>query len=117
MKEGFEIPKDRRALRITITRDSVCAADDINAPHKKNVSSYSFLDPGVLAQQLTSRYPLPQIAGGKATWLCRLNGEAIAVVAQQWASPRSLKKRIQFLKENQVHFEYCAQKEPEEFLK
>jgi len=74
---------------LVVWRDSVCLADDYDAPHemKMEVSLDTPLD--FWLAQLVSRSYLASIAGNKATWI--LEGRsAVAVVAQQWSAPRFL---------------------------
>ena len=106
-------------MKLYLTRDSVHAGDDGDAPHERNlaVPDRSTLDQ-VLAAVLAARY-LPSISGGKATWSVTSN-LPLAVVAEQWPAPRLL-----FLTDAQVReldwqgdtlrlqFNYHAQAEPE----
>jgi hypothetical protein len=109
MKKKFAILKHRPRINIRVTRDSVCAADDVNAPHEKTISLPSFLDPIDFIRELLVLYSLPQISGGSATWTCHLNGRKIAVFAQQWPSPKAIATEMEFLDSNELHFEYHAQ--------
>jgi hypothetical protein len=99
-----------------VTRDSVCAADDCDAPHNEVVTMPSFLNPSDFIREFMIRYSLPMIFGGKATWTCHLNGEKIAVVAQQWTSPKVTTTEIKFIANNKLHFSYHAQVQPEDFI-
>ena len=79
-------PKPRTTSRkLIIERDSVCMGDDVDAPHRRELTRGpdERLD-DVVAQILAKGY-LPRIQGGCATWI--LTGRAdkrLAVVAQQW---------------------------------
>ena len=53
MKKSFAVLKDRRKIQFKVTRDSVCLGDDCDAPHKKEIECYSFLDP----RELTCNSP------------------------------------------------------------
>jgi hypothetical protein len=92
----------------------VCAADDCDAPHKKTVTLPSFLDPADFIREILVRYPLPTISGGAATWTCHLDGEKIAVIAQQWSVPKAMVTEMKFREINELHFKYHAQEQPEE---
>ena len=116
MQKEFAFLKNSPKISVTVTRDSVCAADDCNAPHEKTVRMLSFLDPIAFIRELLVSYSLPGISGGEATWTCHFNGKKIAVIAQQWASPRSLISEMTFLEKNKMHFEYHAQERPEDYL-
>ena len=116
MKKEFEKSKVFPNIEIIIKRDSVCAADDINAPHEKTIKLQGFIDSIEFIKQVKNLYSLPSIAGGKATWICLLNGETIAVVAQQWPAPKAIITELQFKENNELYFQYHAQKSPEKFL-
>jgi hypothetical protein len=103
MKAAFEILKDRARIRVTITRDSVCAGDDCDAPHEKSFEAYSFLDPVAFAQTVSSGY-LPSVAGVGHTWTCLLNGTRIAEIGT--SGIRSLITTTPFADTNRVHFVY-----------
>jgi hypothetical protein len=116
MKKEFAILKHTPKITITVTRDSVCAADDCDAPHEKTVSLPSFIDPIDFIRELLTRYSLPHISGGAATWTCHFNGENIAVIAQQWPSPKAMIAEMAFLETNELHFEYHAQERPDNYV-
>jgi len=105
MKASFEILKNKPKLLIDLTRDSVCAGDDCDAPHEKKVEVYSFLDPVTFASEVSSGY-LPSVAGVGHTWTCTLNGQKIAKI--KFESIEALVKEILFDAENRVHFTYHA---------
>ena len=79
-------------MNLIVWRDSVCMADDVDAPHELVVP----LDGEPLREvvvRLIGRSYLATIAGGRATWIlysgARLD-RALAVVAQQWCKPQFL---------------------------
>jgi len=78
MKKEFYIIKNRPKLDIRLTRDSVCAGDDVDAPHEKIISTYSFLDPVALASHVSSGY-LPSVQGVGHTWDCTESSNAVAL--------------------------------------
>lgn len=53
MKKEFETLKDRLLVSIVLTRDSVCAGGDVDAPHEKTIKIRSFIDPEALANVST----------------------------------------------------------------
>jgi hypothetical protein len=59
---------------------------------------------------------LASIAGGKASWVVLLDGEPIAVVAQQWDGPKFLPKANFDIPRAEVslHFSYHEQRNPNE---
>src|SRR5688572_3624104 len=79
-----------KRFALNVERDSVCAGDDIDAPHAKR---FPFQAKDTLAEALSAIVEtgyLANIAGGKATWIVEAAGKAVAVVAQQWKSPKFL---------------------------
>ncbi|MET8545448.1 hypothetical protein ABZW03_33145 [Kitasatospora sp. NPDC004799] len=79
-------------MRILLTRDSVAAGDDADAPHAETVTLPDGLDaPAALTALGLPRPRLPLIGGGRATWVLRGgDGTPLAVLAQQWPRPRPL---------------------------
>ena len=110
-------------MRVILTRDSVCAGDDINAPHSKKL--FFFWPPTIeaLIRKIQDSNYLAQISGGKATWIAKIDGTSVAVVAQEWSAPKyfiSSKQKIRRLRDCQsveLFFEYLAQADPEEAFK
>ena len=105
MKKAFKVLRDRPKLQIRLTRDSVCAGDDCDAPHEKSVSVHSFVDPIALVSQLASDY-LPRVSGIGHTWDCFLNGKLIARISVTGILP--CVTGVTFGEENDVHFAYHA---------
>lgn len=103
MKKAFQILKDRPQIELTVTRDSVCAADDCEAPHEKRIKIHSFVDPADLATATSSGY-LPSIAGIGHSWTCELNGMKIAEIKNNGTD--LLVKELTYQEENEVHFSY-----------
>jgi len=102
-----------------VTRESVAAGDDVDAPHARTFA----LPQGAsletaLATVMSARY-LPSISGGLATWSVA-SGIPLAVIAQQWQAPRmlfgasdnpdALDRAPGLLR---LHFNYHAQLDPE----
>jgi hypothetical protein len=106
-------------MKINIERDSVCAGDDVDAPHAKSLELPS---PGSLGQLVAAvrlvNY-LPSIQGGQATWILRLGGQAVAVLAQQWVEPKYLVDSSipvdSLIKPDlsEIFIEYCEQEDPQ----
>jgi hypothetical protein len=71
-------------MRIYLTRDSVAAGDDVDAPHARTITLRNIADVRTLVTAVKGAYPLPKIAGGKATWVLS-SGTPLAVVAQEWS--------------------------------
>ncbi len=107
-------------MKIIVTRDSVCAADDFDPPHEK---SFRFSDEKPIQevlQELLSKF-LPKIARGKATWVAQTDFP-LAVVAQEWEGPEMIKGvgTISDLfppgTSPRLHFNYLAQEAPSTVL-
>ena len=103
MKRKFSILKDRPKLSIRLTRDSVAAGDDCDAPHQKRVSIRSFTDPIPLARESSSNY-LPNVAGVGHTWICVLNDVEIAAIKTNIIQP--LVNEAIYEEDNHIHFVY-----------
>ncbi len=111
MKKAFQIIKDRPQVKTTITRDSVCMADDCEAPHEKKITIPSFVDPAVLATGISSGY-LPLVHGTGHTWICSLNGKRIAEIKNDGVD--SLVKELSYMDENEIHFTYQSSRHENE---
>lgn len=116
MKKESKVLKSSPQIKISVTRDSVCAADDCDASHEKIITTPSFIEPSELAFQIASKYGLPNISGGKAAWVYQFNGINIAVLAQQWSFAKALVSEISYKENNVINFVYHGQKKPEDFF-
>ena len=105
MKTEFRVLKARPKIRVVLTRHSVCAGDDCDAPHEKAVEIYSFVDPEAFAREVSSGY-LPSVAGIGHSWTCELNGVKIAEIGH--SGVRVLVRESPSSEENRVHFIYHA---------
>jgi len=106
-------------MNLYVTRESVAAGDDVDAPHARTFA----LPQGAtletaLATVMSARY-LPSISGGLATWSVA-SGIPLAVIAQQWQVPRMLfgagdDPDVLDHEHGQLrlHFNYHAQLDPE----
>jgi len=103
MKAEFQVLKARPRIPVVLTRDSVCAGDDCDAPHEKTVEVYSFVDPEAFAREVSSGY-LPSVAGVGHSWTCVLNGVRLAEVTS--SGIRALVRESPFSDENRVHYVY-----------
>lgn len=105
MTAPFDVLRDRPRIAVTVTRESVCADDDCDAPHERQIEAYSFLYPAAFAQAVSQDY-LPLIAGVGHTWTCVLNDVRIAEVGSSGIRP--LVRTTPFAEMNHVHFVYHA---------
>jgi hypothetical protein len=105
MKAEFQILKARPKIQVVLTRQSVCAGDDCDAPHEKTVEVYSFVDPEAFTREISSGY-LPSVAGIGHSWTCVLNGVKIAEIIH--SGIRTLVRESPFSEDNRAHFIYHA---------
>lgn len=111
----------RLHMKIYVSRRSVAAGDDINAPNSDSLSVPDGTDLGKIVRGIAQSGYLPKIAGGQATWSVTSN-VPVAIVAQQWAEPRMLDPlnlneldlRDGILR---LYFNYHAQIDPETVYK
>ena len=103
MQKQFLILKDRPRVSLRVTRDSVCAGDDCDAPHEKIVEMPSFTDPQAFANYLSTSY-IPCVAGVGHTWDCLLNGIVLGTISTKEFHPKA--REVQYANENHVHFRY-----------
>jgi hypothetical protein len=75
-------------LTLIIERDSVCAGDDCDAPHRISIQVPSESTLAQVLDVIQSRRYLAQIAG-HATWIVEAD-RPLAVMAQQWKTPKFL---------------------------
>ena len=107
-------------MKIEVTRNSVCAGDDIDAPHTIWIEVHpddTLRD--VIALIIEGRRPpyLASISGGEATWVA-VSDEPLAVVCQQPMGPyflfdaTTLASEIFSGQTSRFHFEYLVQLDP-----
>lgn len=106
-------------MQVYVTRHSVCAADDIDAPHARRFQAPDDCTPQQIVSLVWRSVDLPKIEGGKATW-CISSGTPLAVVAEEWAAPkmiRALPNDCRSLDwsngELRIHVSYFAQLNPD----
>ena len=95
--------KDRPEVSIVLTRDSVAAGDDIDAPHEKKIKIRSFTDPVSLVREASANY-LPNVAGTGHSWVCVLNEIEIAEIKINEIRP--LIDEAIYSDKNNIHFIY-----------
>ena len=76
-------------MKVNLTRESVCAADDCHAPHEKSITVPSNATVRDLARTIKREYLPNNIQGGQATWSL-VTSIPLAVLAQQWSEPKLL---------------------------
>jgi hypothetical protein len=110
-------------LRIRVTRDSVAAGDDADAPHERVFAFADDPSPLAAIARIVADGYLARIAGGKAVWSAA-SGVPLAVVAQQWPGPRLVPWQeptwSQLEQQDgscRLHFNYHAQIDPDIVLR
>ena len=103
MKKEFSVMKERPEVSIILTRDSVAAGDDIDAPHEKKIIIRSFTDPVALTREALTNY-LPNVAGSGHSWICVLNKVEIAEIKTNEIHP--LIGEARYSEKNSIHFIY-----------
>ena len=105
-------------MRVLLSRDSVAAGDDVDAPHKKTLSvpNSSNLE-DTISIVVQSGY-LASVSGGKATWSAN-SRIPLAVIAQEWEKPKMIAyyspvsdKLVMTDDGLHLHFTYYAQRDP-----
>lgn len=107
-------------MHLHITRDSVCAADDVDpGANSRQWSVDDDLTVESIVAKVWCSADLPQIAGGEATW-CISSNQPLAIVAQQWDSPKLVQAVGPAVDELDIrddgvwfHVSYFAQQNPE----
>jgi|WetSurMetagenome_2_1015567.scaffolds.fasta_scaffold1621938_1 hypothetical protein len=105
--------------KIILTRDSVCAGDDVDAPHETSILiDENWKIKRILEEVLNNHY-LATIEGGKATWSVACENP-IAIIAQQWKEPKLIcmsdfpfQGTRGFKEIETLHFNYHAQDDPD----
>ena len=103
MKKTFEVLKGRPRVTIQVTRDSVAAGDDCDAPHSRKVETHSFLDPTALIRAIHPGY-LPSVSGVGHSWECMFNGRLVATVTGSEIEPNA--REVEYRTEHHLHFVY-----------
>jgi len=101
MKAEFRVLKARPTLSVVLTRDSVCAGDDSDAPHEKKMIVHSFVDPEAFVKAVSANY-LPSVAGIGHSWSCVLNDVCVAEISV--SNIRTLVRESPFSEDNRMHF-------------
>ena len=106
-------------VHLDLSRCSVCAADDVDAPHSRPVVLSDMLPIRHFVEAVVDSDYLPRIAGGNATWILELDGP-IAVIAQQWSHSKFLidpetpiRSVLAGRKQASAHLRYHSQSDPD----
>lgn len=103
-------------IRATLTRDSVAAGDDCDAPHERAMSFESGTTVEQAVTAIAASNYLASISGGLATWVASVDERTVAVIAQQWDRPRMLDRfegrAVPLRTGAKLHFAYRCQEDP-----
>jgi hypothetical protein len=109
-------------MKILLTRDSVCAADDVDAPHPFAISIEDGSSSMQILQAIRASDYLPNMGGGNASWVPS-SILPIGVIAQQWQNPKANWRVLPDMQgldwsdgDLRVHVSYLAQIDPESAL-
>lgn len=94
-------------VTVTLTRDSVCAGDDADAPHEETVEVRAFNDPVEFLNQFSTGY-LASVAGVGHSWTAVLNGRSIGTMFVDRIEP--LIEYLDFMDKNALFFKYHSAK-------
>ena len=70
-------------VKIRLTRDSVAAGDDVDAPHEKTFQLHPAERIASLVAKIRENRFLPTIHGGKATWFLYIDAEPICLMTEE----------------------------------
>lgn len=93
--------------------------DDVDAPHEREL--FFLFSPSVekLAKRVTDSNYLANIQGGKACWVLKISEKPVAVIAEEWTSPKFLvapATNVQLISQERplnISVDYLAQKDPQ----
>ncbi|MDX1594944.1 MAG: hypothetical protein R3298_11910 [Gammaproteobacteria bacterium] len=110
------------SVTVHLTRDSVAAGDDADAPHELALLVPDDATTEAMVAAILDADYLPRIASGRATWSV-ISDRTLAVIAQQWPEPRMVADAShppeRLLKDGSgysFHVKYHAQQDPETVL-
>ncbi|MBA4032628.1 MAG: hypothetical protein C0478_17310 [Planctomyces sp.] len=102
--------------QLHLTRDSVAAGDDIQAPHRKRITVVAGTSLSEVLAEVRRLGYLAMISGDKATWVVEAS-VPLAVVAQQWEAPVILPAGAALSElPSELHFRYLAQEDPSQVV-
>ena len=107
-------------MKVIITRDSVCMADDCFAPNETIIHINRHASIELLLQEIIKQNYLPKMSWLKSAWVMKINKKTIAVVSPRWHKARYIVDKNQKVGEYcrlipsiKVHFEYISDSLPE----
>ena len=123
------ILKENSCMKIIIkvARDSVAMGDDCTAPNAKEFEVESNSTLADFCHLIIKNDYFPPIQGGEATWVLTFQNQPIAVLAQQWESPKylvdssdTISSYMNYLIDPPHYhfwFDYKCQKDPEKIYR
>jgi len=76
-------------LKVNVTRSSVAAGDDVDAPHAQHFTFPESLSMQDILDRIVKAGYLARISGGNGSWVATSH-IPVAVIAQQWPGARML---------------------------
>ena len=109
-------------MLIRVDRGSVAAGDDAD-PHLKDFDLPGDTSLADAVSHVVATGYLPDVLGGRATWIVRGPDRVLGVVAQQWDAPRFLVDATKAIREFatahpgvSLFFDHRRQTDPDEVL-
>lgn len=88
-------------MNIKITRESVCAADDLSAPHEKIIRNIEKKNISSILEEIKDKY-LPQNVTNGSTWVVYQNKERIGIIEYPKGIIKSYKSKEYKITNNQI---------------
>ena len=107
MRAPFQVWREPPTVRLVLTRDSVAAGDDVDAPHRRTVEVPPFADPAALVRHVAAGY-LPAVAGRGHAWRVSLNGRHIATVRGNVERVDAAVSEVRYIGEDRLHAAYVS---------
>jgi len=82
------------------------------APHDEQLEVGIAATVEDVCDAIRSKLYLPTIDGGRATWMVRIDGTPVGVIAQQWSASRVFTEDVKIANESNVHCAYMRQEDP-----
>lgn len=92
---------------LILTRDSVCAGDDVDSPHEKKIELQLITNPTDFIENISKPY-LPSVAGKNHAWDCLLNGKIIGTISAEEITAKVAK--VEYKNGDRVYFKYKARR-------
>jgi hypothetical protein len=108
---------------IQLTRDSVCMADDIDAPHEVLTADAHIRTLGELCESVVAENYLPRIVSSKISWILACENKPLVILGQSpatpvwWINSDAPLLEITAARPMKFQFIYCSRFAPEKATK